>query len=136
MRVARLLVAGVVLWAGAACAAQAPAQLKTFSMAQVLGYPYPSALTAAPEGGAIAWVLDERGVRNIWMARKPDFKSRQLTHFKKDDGQDLTNLAFSPDGKYLVFVRGGDHDENWPAPHHYAPDLNSSPEQQYREVYA
>jgi dipeptidyl aminopeptidase/acylaminoacyl peptidase len=91
-----------------------PAAAADFNLEQVLGYPYPSQLTAAPAGKALAWVLDERGVRNIWMAAAPDFAPRQLTRYTDDDGQELTNLAFSQDGGFLVFVRGGDHDANWP----------------------
>jgi dipeptidyl aminopeptidase/acylaminoacyl peptidase len=30
-----------------------------------------------------------------------------------DDGQELTSLSISSDGKYVVYVRGGDHGSNW-----------------------
>lgn len=132
MRFAIFFSAALALLAGAIL----PAPANAFTMQQVLGYPYPTDLVAAPHDGAIAWVLDERGVRNVWLAEAPAFQPKRLTRFTKDDGQELTNLSFSPDGKYLVFVRGGDHDENWPAPGHLAPDPSSSSEQQYREVYA
>jgi dipeptidyl aminopeptidase/acylaminoacyl peptidase len=124
----------VVLVAGAAHAAPAPEG--TFTMEQVLGYPYPTELVAARTGDAVAWVLDERGARNVWTAAAPAFEPRRLTRYDGDDGQELTNLSFSPDGTHLVFVRGGDHDENWPATGHLAPDPASSPEQQHREVWA
>ena len=84
-----------------------------FSLAQALSYPYPSALASAPAGDAVAWVADELGVRNVWMADGSG-APRQLTHYTEDDGQEITNLGFSADGQYLVFVRGGDHDANWP----------------------
>jgi dipeptidyl aminopeptidase/acylaminoacyl peptidase len=125
---------GVMLLAGAATAA--PAHTGTFTMEQVLGYPFPTEMVAAEHGDQIAWVLDERGVRNVWTASAPDFEPRQLTRFGDDDGQELTNLTFSPDSRYLVFVRGGDHDENWPAADHLAPDPSSSTEEQYREVHS
>jgi dipeptidyl aminopeptidase/acylaminoacyl peptidase len=125
---------GVMLLAGATTAA--PAATGAFTMEQVLGYPFPSEVVAAQNGERIAWVLDERGVRNVWTASSPGFEPRRLTQFDADDGQELTNLAFSPDGRYLVFVRGGDHDENWPAADHLAPDPASSPEEQRREVYS
>jgi dipeptidyl aminopeptidase/acylaminoacyl peptidase len=128
------LVMGVMLLAGVAAAA--PAVTGTFTMAQVLGYPFPTEMVAAEHGDEIAWVLDERGARNIWTAAAPGFEPQRLTQFEDDDGQELTNLAFSPDGKYLVFVRGGDHDENWPAADHLAPDPSSSTEEQAREVYS
>lgn len=85
-----------------------------FSLAQVLSYPYPSELAAAPGGAALAWAVDEQGVRNIWILDGSGAQPRQLTAYTQDDGQELSHLAVSPDGQYLVFVRGGDHDANWP----------------------
>jgi len=125
---------GAVLLAGAAYAA--PADTGTFTMRQVLGYPYPTEMAAAEHGDRIAWVLEERGVRNVWTASAPAFEPRQATRFTEDDGQELSNLSFSPDGAHLVFVRGGDHDENWPAAGNLAPNPASSPEEPRREVYA
>jgi len=70
-----------------------------------------------------------RGVRNVWVADGPSLTPRQVTQFKADDGQELSGLTFSPDGKVLIFVRGGDHDANWPAKDNLAPDPASSPEE-------
>ncbi|MGH9829123.1 MAG: S9 family peptidase, partial [Blastocatellia bacterium] len=44
-----------------------------------------------------------------------------------------TNLTFSHDGKYIVYVRGGDHDSNWQLPN--APDPSSSPVQQKVQIW-
>ncbi|MEO8810925.1 MAG: prolyl oligopeptidase family serine peptidase [Rhodanobacter sp.] len=99
----------------------------SFSMAQVTNVPYPSGLVAAKQGNRIAWVLNKQGVRNIWVAEAPAFTPRQLTRYAGDDGQELTQLTFSPDGTYLVYVRGGDHDANWPAKGGLAPDPSSMP---------
>jgi dipeptidyl aminopeptidase/acylaminoacyl peptidase len=77
----------------------------------------------------IAWVRNVDGVRNIWIAHGPAFTPLQITGYAEDDGQELTQLTFSPDGTRLVFVRGGDHDANWPAEGNLAPDPNSSPQQ-------
>lgn len=94
----------------------------TFSMEQVLSYPYPSGLVAAERGDRIAWVVNARGVRNVWVADGPAFVPRQVTAYGADDGQEITQLTFSPDGRTLVYVRGGDHDANWPAEGDLAPD--------------
>ena len=102
-----------------------------FSLQQALSYPYPSALAAAPKGDAVAWVANEEGVRNVWMETGPGTAPRQLTHYSEDDGQEIGNLAFSGDGSYLVFVRGGDHDANWPESLEPGPDsATAKPEMQ------
>jgi dipeptidyl aminopeptidase/acylaminoacyl peptidase len=59
------------------------------------------------------------------VAETPDFKPHQVTRFTQDDGQEITQLTFSPSGNALVFVRGGDHDANWPVK--VAVDPASSP---------
>jgi dipeptidyl aminopeptidase/acylaminoacyl peptidase len=107
---------------------RARADSSPLTLAAMLGYPFQSDLAAAPRGDTIAWVRNVRGVRNVWMARGPDFTPRQVTHFEGDDGQELTQLTFSPDGAHLVWVRGGDHDANWPAEGGLAPDPASTVE--------
>jgi dipeptidyl aminopeptidase/acylaminoacyl peptidase len=76
-------------------------------------YPFPTELCASAKGSKIAWSLNEQGVRNVYVAQGPDFSARQLTHYSQDDGQEITSLTISPDGKYILFVRGGDHGGNW-----------------------
>jgi dipeptidyl aminopeptidase/acylaminoacyl peptidase len=100
-----------------------------FTMSQVLHYPFATELAAAERGDVIAWVCNLDGVRNVWMARGPAFAPAQVTQFKEDDGQEITQLTFSPDGARLVFVLGGDHDANWPAEGDLSPDPSSSPAQ-------
>src|SRR5450432_2055105 len=80
----------------------------TFTLEQVLSAPFPSELVAATGGGKVAWLLNERGARNVWMAAAPDFKGVRLTTYKDDDGQDIGQLQWTPDGKSLLYVRGGD----------------------------
>ena len=57
--------------------------------------------------------MNEQGKRNVYVAEGPDFTPKKLTHFTKDDGQEISSLAISEDGKWVVFVRGGDHGANW-----------------------
>ncbi len=86
-----------------------------FTLDQALSAPFPTDLTAAAKGGAIAWVLDQHGARNIWVAEAPEYKGRQLTSYREDDGQEIAEVTWTPDGRSLVFVRGGDfemHREN------------------------
>ncbi len=90
------------------CAILASAfQARAYTIDQILSYSFPSGLVASPSGDLVAWVFYEQGKRNIWVAQGPEFKARQLTQYGEDDGQELTNLAWSPDGSTIVFVRGG-----------------------------
>jgi dipeptidyl aminopeptidase/acylaminoacyl peptidase len=121
------MLAGLLV-AGFAFSPASPAAASTqtgFTLEQVLSYPFPLDLTSARHGDRIAWVIDRNGVRNVWVAQAPDFKPHQVTRFTQDDGQEITQLTFSPSGNALVFVRGGDHDANWPVK--VAVDPASSP---------
>ncbi|MGN6314074.1 MAG: hypothetical protein ACTHMO_10015 [Rhodanobacteraceae bacterium] len=40
----------------------------SFTLQQVLDYPFPPGLAAAEHGGRVAWVINLRGVRNVWVA--------------------------------------------------------------------
>jgi dipeptidyl aminopeptidase/acylaminoacyl peptidase len=80
------------------------------TLEQYLSAPFPSELTAAPTGGKVAWVLNERGARNIWVAAAPDYKGRRLTSYKDDDGQDIAEIAWTADSRSLIYTRGGDLD--------------------------
>jgi dipeptidyl aminopeptidase/acylaminoacyl peptidase len=95
----------------------------------VLHYPYDSQLASAQSADIIAWVRNIDGVRNVWVARGPAFVPLQITRYGEDDGQEITQLTFSPDGARLAYVRGGDHDANWPAEGNLSPDPASSVEQ-------
>ncbi|WP_298361007.1 prolyl oligopeptidase family serine peptidase [Runella sp.] len=79
----------------------------------VKSYPFPNELTAAATGSRIAWAFNEQGQRNIYVAEGPDFSARRLTNYVQDDGQELSSVALSPDGKWVIYVRGGDHGSNW-----------------------
>jgi len=92
-----------------AVAADRPAaqQSATFTIDRLLEAPFTSELVAAPSGGRVAWVFDDRGARNLWVAAAPDYARRRVTSYVGDDGQEITNVAFSHDGATLVYVRGG-----------------------------
>ena len=76
-------------------------------------YPFPMELTTSKTGSKIAWAMDEQGKRNIYVAYGPEFKALKLTNFQEDDGQEITSLSISDDGKWVIFARGGDHGSNW-----------------------
>ena len=87
-----------------------------FTLEQITSSPFPSELVASRTGERVAWVFDKEGRRNIFVAEGPQFKARQLTKYAEDDGQELTDLGFSADGNWIVFVRGGDKNSRGEVP--------------------
>jgi dipeptidyl aminopeptidase/acylaminoacyl peptidase len=82
-----------------------------FTLKQVRSYAFPNELTVS--GPQVAWAWNEEGKRNIYVATAPDYAPRKLTNYLEDDGQELTSVSISADGKYVVYVRGGEHGSNW-----------------------
>ena len=84
-----------------------------FTLEQLTRYPFPNELNAASRANRVAWAFNEAGVRNLFVAEGPDYVPRQLTRYTEDDGQELTSVHLSPDGAWVVYVRGGDHGSNF-----------------------
>lgn len=108
--------------------------LAAFTLAQILNYPFPEALVADERGTAIAYTLVQQGVRTIWFARAPAWAPVQLFSSGADDGQEISNLAISNDNSHVVYVRGGDHDANWPQP--LQPNPASSPQEPEMQIWS
>ena len=123
------LLSVLVPWPAAAGAAGAAPP--AFTVEEVMRAPFASDLAAARDGRAMAWVVNERGVRNVWVATAPDWIGRRLTAYAVEDGQELGDLAFSPDGRRLVYVRGGS-----PNPKGEAPNPTSAVEGSEQAVWA
>lgn len=102
--------------AGAIIASTAPTPAASFELDQVLSAPVPAGLVVAPAARAVAWVFNDRGRQNVWIAEGRDLHARQLTAFTEDDGQPLGELAWTPDGRAVLFVRGGAADGAGNAP--------------------
>lgn len=66
----------------------------------------PLTLVSARKTDRLAWMVYDRGLRNVYTAVAPDFTPRRLTNFLADDGTDLTDVRLSDDGTIAVFVRG------------------------------
>ena len=122
--------------ASAVAGAQAPASSGAFTLDRVLDYPFPDNLVAAPKGATIAWTFNEHGSRNIYVADGPEFQARRVTAYAGDDGQELTSLAFTPDGRTIVYVRGGDHGANWAADGNLQPNPGGSSAQPRVQIWA
>jgi len=95
-----LLVAFGSLSLAAVCFAE------SFTIEQVLSAPFPYGLTSASHAPRVAWIFDNKGERNIWVADAPGFVPRQVTHYTGDEGQQIASVRLSPDGKAIVYARG------------------------------
>ena len=76
-----------------------------FTIRSALSAPFPTELVASPSG-AMAWVFDAEGVRNVWVAQPPSYTSRPVTPYSSDVGLEIGGPEWIPDGSGLVFVRG------------------------------
>ena len=81
---------------------------ESFTLEEVLSAPFPHGLTSASHSPRVAWIFDNKGERNIWVADSPAFVPRQVTHYKGDDGQPIASVRLTPDGKTVVYARGSE----------------------------
>jgi dipeptidyl aminopeptidase/acylaminoacyl peptidase len=105
------------------------------TLEQFLSAPFPTELTAAPAKGRVAWVFNAQGARNLWIAEPaPDgnYKARQITAYKGDDGQDLGQLSWARDAETIVYTRGGDLEFTNAA----YPNPQNSPEGVEQDIWA
>ncbi len=113
--IARIVSAAFLLSSISPLAVAAKPAAGNFRLQQVMSAPFNSNLIAAPTKNRLAWLSNAEGRRNIWVAMPADsgdgFTSRQITHYDHDDGQEVSDLQWSPDAKSIVYVRGGDSDD-------------------------
>jgi dipeptidyl aminopeptidase/acylaminoacyl peptidase len=75
------------------------------TLEQFMSHPIESNLAASQDGKNIAWVINDHGKRNILVKTGTDLP-RLLTDYQLDDGQEISQLVFSPNGTKLLYVRG------------------------------
>jgi hypothetical protein len=89
------------LWSS--CLVSFSLSAQSFTLDQALSAPFSSELTSAPKGGAFAWTTNLQGRRNLWAAtRNADgktYSSQQLTKYSEDDGIEIGDIAWTPDGE-------------------------------------
>ncbi|MDQ6831666.1 MAG: S9 family peptidase, partial [Gemmatimonadota bacterium] len=84
------------------------------SVDQFIAPGFPQDLVSAKKADRIAWLVYERGMRNVYTATGPDFRPVRLTKFLDDNGIVLTDLSISDDGALVAFVRGSEPNrEGW-----------------------
>ena len=86
---------------------------QSFTIEQVMSSPFPTQLVAAGgdwpgEVHAVAWVFNNKGADNVWIATPPDYAGRQVTHYTGDSGQRIASLKLTQDGKTIVYARGSE----------------------------
>lgn len=88
----------------------APAGAQSFTIQQVMSAPFCSELQAAPKSGGLLWVANEQGKRNIYVAEPSggEFTVHRVTSDDADDGIDVGDVTWTPDGTKVVYARGGD----------------------------
>ena len=113
--VARLVSLAFVLSSVSSFAVAAQPAGGGFTLQQVMSAPFNSDLIAAPAKNRLAWLSNVEGRRNIWVASPTGdgngYVSRQITQYPSDDGQEISDLEWSPDAESIVYVRGGDTDD-------------------------
>jgi dipeptidyl-peptidase 4 len=102
----RLLKMLTVLLLAAASVSNAQTRQPRFTIDQVLSASFPYNLVAARTSDRIAWIENERGMRNVYTAAGPAFMPVRLTSTMDDDGVDLRPMDISDDGAVVVFIRG------------------------------
>jgi dipeptidyl aminopeptidase/acylaminoacyl peptidase len=90
-------------------------QAATPDLESFLAYPFVSGLIAPEQGGQLAWIETRQGKRSVWLARGADLAATRLAGTGIDDGMELAEPAFSPDGNILAWVRGGGEHNGWAA---------------------
>src|SRR5262245_33452746 len=102
------IIVGIV---GVAMIARAQTHDAGFTIEQVMSPAFPYGLVGARHADRIAWMEDDRGMRNVYTAAVPDFKRVRITSTTEDDGVDLQSVQLSDDGSIAVFIRG--HNANF-----------------------
>lgn len=93
------------------------------TMAQFMSAGFPVEMVAAKKADRIAWIANDKGLRNVFTAAAPGFRAVRVTSFMKDDGVDTTQLTISDDGSMVSFTRGhGMNREGWVANPEADPD--------------
>jgi dipeptidyl aminopeptidase/acylaminoacyl peptidase len=99
----------LVTAAAAALASAAQARPAAFTIEQVLSAPFPSSLVANRADGRVAWVSNDRGRRNVWVAEPSGrgYAARAVTHYEADDGADMGELSWDAADGLVLYSHGG-----------------------------
>ncbi|MEO8412469.1 MAG: prolyl oligopeptidase family serine peptidase [Ginsengibacter sp.] len=96
------------------------------SIEDLLSVPFPTYLTSSADGKHLAWIFNDKGIHNIFIAEAPDFTTRKLTGHTFDDGLDMNDVVFTPGGNRIVFTDGNNNNSGGEAanPAHLQTETN------------
>ena len=100
------------------------------SLASYLAAPLALEPEASADGRTLAWATREGQSRAIYVASADGGPARRRIAFGGDDGQPLTELSLSQDGRLLAFVRGERANKQGDSP-----NPNSTPVKPVHEVW-
>jgi dipeptidyl aminopeptidase/acylaminoacyl peptidase len=95
---ASLLIGSAVL-----AVSPAPAGQPRSAMQDPLAFPIATAISAAKQAPAFAWLVRHGEKSRVLFAHAPAFKPVTLFARPDTDGQPVTDVDLSPDGRYVVF---------------------------------
>jgi dipeptidyl aminopeptidase/acylaminoacyl peptidase len=72
----------------------------------LLSVPFPTDLKSSDDGKQIAWVFNNQGIRNLYIADAATLTTKALTKHTTDNGVEITDVEFSPDGNKILFTEG------------------------------
>ncbi|WP_062268625.1 prolyl oligopeptidase family serine peptidase [Endozoicomonas arenosclerae] len=76
------------------------------SLEEYLGFTFSQNMVSARQKDRLAWVRTTKGIRNLFIASAPGYDPVQVTAWREDDGQMISGLQISDNGRYLLFIRG------------------------------
>ncbi len=75
-----------------------------YNLEQSLGAPYVQSIHPSVDKKSLAWVVNEEGVRNIWLLDRQGGDPQKITGYEEDDGLNIAQVSIS--SGFLLFVRG------------------------------
>src|ERR1700733_1753760 len=101
---------GALMLALLVCLAPASLVAESFTLQQVMSAPFCSSLQVSPRGTSFLWIANQEGHRNLWITESKggSFAVRKLTNYEDDDGQEIGDVSWMPDGEHIVYARSGD----------------------------
>ena len=68
---------------------------QSFSLESVTSYPFVSEITTSVNKQISAFSINEKGLRNIYLAKVPQLSLKKITSYNTDAGQEITGLNIS-----------------------------------------